>query len=140
MAKQGFDETTEGRALISQLAEKLGVDLKDTSQAVATDKRVAEVRCHDNSFYIKVWAGNEVEIETPRVPGIKISLVDPNNRERFPLAPEGAIYVIRTYRNLPDVTAPLNGDIATIYINQKGLLLDNAARERAKNLPRLPPQ
>lgn len=120
--------------LLAQLSERLGKGLRDASFAVATDKQPANVRSYNNSIEAVLYASGDVTVQSPRAPRIDIRLVDPNN-SHFCLAPEGAIYEITVCKPAEDgPLESLNGDIATVYVGTKGIILDYAARRRASEL------
>ena len=120
--------------LLAQLNERLGNGLRDASFAVATDKQPANVRSYNNSIEAVLYASGDVTIQSPRAPRIDIRLVDPNN-SYFCLAPEGAIYEITICKPAKEgIVESLNGDIATVYVGSKGIILNDAARIRAAKL------
>lgn len=133
MAKK---QNVRGLAVIAQLAEQLGVDLKDTHLAVATDKHEAKARFHDGSLEVTLLhlCRPTVRIESPRAPGIYIEVVD---HQRDVMAPQGAIYCITAY--MPDPTKEnagvfLNGDAYSVYVGKEGILLCDATRKRVTEL------
>ena len=138
MAPEPDERAVENISLISQLSERLGVDLPDLHTAIASEKKAARVTSYDNSFNVNVFAGDEVEIESPRAPGVNVRLINTNDI-RSRVIPKGAIYEIKVYRPREDGKESLpSGDIATIYADENGFVLDNAARSRARKLPDLP--
>ena len=127
-------QNPERLALVMQLAEMLGVDLKDSSLVIATDGKPVKVRVQDGALEATVTSADrpQVRIESLRAPGIYIEMV---NHQRDS-APEGAIYRISAY--MPQPIDPsgvaLNGDVYEVYVGRNGIILDNAARERAARL------
>ena len=129
------EQNEEALPIINSLADLLGVNLNDQRVAIATERKSAKVKMHDDSVEVEVVPTNNrvVKIESPRAPGIWISLVD----HRDPLAPEGAIYEIEAYmpaRGEDDFDAALNGDVASVYVGREGIILCSAARMRAAKL------
>jgi len=125
-------------ALVAQLAEQLGVDLKDTSVATATANQSAKARMYDGSLEATVVSSRRgsVYIDSPRSPSIFIELVD---HQRDALAPEGAIYCIQA--TMPKENPygeqyyeSLNGDVFNVYVGINGIILDDAERKRAAKL------
>lgn len=98
MAKR---KNAEGLKIISQLAEQLGVDLKDVHRAVATNQHEAVASFSDGSLEVRLTSlvRPTVRIESPRSPGVYVELVD---HQRDVAAPKGAIYQVRAY--MPDST------------------------------------
>jgi hypothetical protein len=120
--------------LLAQLAERLGSGLTDAPFAVATDKQPAKVRAYNHSVEATLYASGSVTVQAPRSPRVDIRLVDPND-SYFCLAPEGAIYEITVCK--PTENGPgesLNGDVATVYVGTRGIILNYAARIRAAEL------
>lgn len=129
MAKR---KNTKGLAIIAQLAEQLGVDLKEAHHAVATSSHEAVANFADGSLEVRLTSlmRPTVRIESPRSSGIYIELVD---HQRDIAAPEGAIYHVKAY--MPDSTGrnggdELNGDTHSVYIGKQGIILDDAAKRR----------
>ncbi|PLW79668.1 hypothetical protein C0585_06765 [Candidatus Woesearchaeota archaeon] len=107
---------------IMYLAEQLGINLDDKRTAIATPEEMSTARMYDGSLEARVIPNSRpaVEIETPRGPGIWIELVD-HTRD---LAPEGAIYQIRTYVPKEDHKEGLTGDVYSVYVGKTGIMLD----------------
>ncbi|MBS3088643.1 hypothetical protein J4402_02575 [Candidatus Pacearchaeota archaeon] len=130
MAKK---QNVKGLALIVQLASELGVNLKDTKVAIATDKGSAKARLYDGSLEVNLYSLNRptVTVDSPRNPGIVIALVD-HQRD---LAPEDAIYCITAHMPQQDGTNDaLNGDVYSVFVGPKGIILDESARRRVTEL------
>lgn len=122
----------EGLKIITQLAEQLGVDLKDVHRAVATDHHEAIASFSDGSLEVRLTSlvRPTVRIESPRSPGVYVQLVD---HQRDVTAPKGAIYQVKAY--MPDSTGrnggeELNGEVYSIYIGKQGILLDELSKRR----------
>ena len=121
-------QNAKGLALIVQLASRLGVNLKDTEVAIATDKKPAKAKLYDSSLEVTLYSLNRptVTVDSPRCPGVSIELVD-HQRD---LAPEGAVYCIRAYMpNQDGSNMALNGDVYCVFIGPKGIILDEPGRK-----------
>ena len=126
-------QNVRGLAIIAQLAECLGVDLKNSKIAIATDKEEAKARFHDGSLEVTLLPliRPTVRIDSPRAPGIYVQVVD---HQREVLAPQDAIYQITAY--MPDPAdemnnVSLNGDVYSVYVGRRGIILGDADRKRA---------
>lgn len=129
------NQNEKGLAIIQQLAELLGVDMKETNIAIAPPHGTAKVMSADGVLGAKIIWEDTVRVSAKRSLGIYIQLVD----HRRMLAPKEAIYMLSAY--MPDAPesddgsgVTLNGDIFSSYIGKDGLLLDEAACERAMKL------
>lgn len=131
----GNRQDSENLSLIMQLAEKLGINLKDSRLAIATRKQRAKARTHDGSLEITVIDDLNrptVRIDSPRASGIWVELVD----NRKDSAPKGAIYRITTY--MPyyllgsteefGLNALTGGDIYEVYVGREGIILNKPKR------------
>jgi len=118
-------------SLILSLAEELGVDLKDERTAIATEGATAKVKMYDNSLETTIFErsnGAAAHIKAPRAPSILIELVNPMEDE---FSPDGAVYKITAYKPKKDkVHEALNGDVFSVYIGKKGIMLNDAAKLR----------
>jgi hypothetical protein len=124
-------QNVKGLAILSELANMLNVNLKDSGLAIATDRKSAKVSFSDGSLEATLFSslnGPTVKIDSPRNPGIWIEMVD---HTRYSDAPKGAIYRIISYmpeREGRDIS--LDGDIFSIYVGREGLILSESAKER----------
>ena len=128
-------------AALQLLSEKLGVkNAQDI--AIATPGKSAVARMYDGSLEARVFPFNShaVRITSPRAPGVYIQLVDQSDV----LAPAEAIYKITAF--IPDqapatdgqyLDTSLNGDLYSVYVGRKGIILDKIQRERAAKLPKI---
>lgn len=129
-------QNVQGRVIIAQLAERLGVDLKDINLAIATEKSEATARFHDGSLEVRLTPLSRptIRIESPRSPGIYVELVD---HQRDVTAPKEAIYHIKSYMPNPtgrDGGVELNGEVYSVYVGKQGILLDADAKRRVSEL------
>ena len=121
----------DGRAsrALQELSDLLGVSTSDAHKAVATQGHPADVTTADGALSISVYDGGLIEVESPRAPGVRISLVD---HSKDSLAPPGAVYEISAYTPFEDHTVRLGeqADVSTIYVGPKGIILCDSGKAR----------
>lgn len=120
-------------AALKVIADNLGVDLGGGEIAISTPGKGVIARTHDGALEVRV-SSNTIEIDSPRSPGIRIELVD-HTKDTY--APKEAVYEIQAYTlsESGGRISILNGDFYSIYVGHKGLILDDASRRRARDLP-----
>ena len=121
-------------AAIKYISEELGIDLEDDSTSIATPNRNAVARTYDDSLKVTVFNNERcVEIDIPDLPSLRIELVESGSHQ---LDPDEAIYRIKACKKSSQKLKgeSLNGDINSVYAGRSGLILDDAARERAAKL------
>ena len=98
-------------------------------------KDVVEVEAGKGDLIVRVFPGGHLEIISKRGPSMIVEDLDFDASESTKsLSPEGSIYEIKVFNhNRKDES--LNGDVYSVHVGHKGIILDKAARERARKLP-----
>jgi len=134
-------QNVKGLAIISELADMLGVDLKDSKLAIATDNTSAKAKFSDGSLEVilqqSIHDSHCLMIESPRNIGIYVEII---NQHPDSDAPVEAIYSITTYRinKNRDILDRIytSGDVSRVYVGPKGFILDESARRKVVELPK----
>ncbi|HED06444.1 MAG TPA: hypothetical protein ENI61_07155 [Ignavibacteria bacterium] len=102
-------------------------------------KDAIEVQAGKGDLTVRVFPGGRLEITSKRGSSMIVEDLDFDaSQVTKDFSPEGAVYSVMVCaydKNNDRMLEPLNGDIYMVHVGREGIILDKAARERARKLP-----
>jgi len=94
-----------------------------------------EVKTAQGNMIVRIFSDGTLEVESRQGPSLKITDLYHTERRGKDHAPDGAIYDIDSYVIREDSSVVLNGDVFSVYLSRRGIILDDAGVERVRKLP-----